>query len=446
MKNEAIIHIVSTENRLYQSEPLSIVTEDGIDLRIGVAKQKIKGFGGCFNDLGWEALKRLPIENQKKVLDALFLPEECGLSYGRVPIGANDFSTQWFSCDETEMDYSLNDFQINHDKEYTIPYVKEAMNRVPDFKVFASPWSPPTWMKTKKAYNYGTLKMDEETLTSYANYFVKFIKAYEKEGICVNQIHVQNEPTSDQKFPSCKWTGLQMGEFVAQYLGPKFDEENLDTQIWIGTINGPFVDYMLEGYSSPFSEFFEQYLNRMLQVKEVRRYISGIGVQWGGKHMLPQLRAAYPQIPIMQTESECGDGKNTWEHMEYIFLQLWLYFYYGAESYTYWNMVLGQGGISTWGWEQNSMVVVDEEGRNFSFQPEYYLMRHISSYVKKGATYMETYGEFAANSIAFQNTDGSLVVVVCNAMEIERQFSFAYKKKGVKTTLLPHSIHTFVLD
>jgi glucosylceramidase len=236
-----------------------------------------------------------------------------------------------------------------------------------------------------------------------------------------------------------------MGEFIAQYLGPMFETEKLNTQIWIGTINGPFVDYMLEGYSSPFSEFFEQYLNRMLQVENVRKYISGVGVQWGGKHMLPQLRAAYPYIPIMQTESECGDGKNTWEHMEYIFLQMWLYFYYGAESYTYWNMVLGQGGVSTWGWEQNSMVVVDEEGSNFSFQPEYYLMRHISSYVRKGASYMETSGEFAANSIAFLNTDGSLVVVVCNAMEIERQFSFAYKEKGVNTTLLPHSIHTFVL-
>ena len=85
--------------------------------------------------------------------------------------------------------------------------------------MFGSPWSPPIWMKTKPAYNFGTIRMEDKVLRAYASYFVKFVEAYAKEGVPVRQVHVQNEPMADQKFPSCKWTGEDMRDFIKGYLG-----------------------------------------------------------------------------------------------------------------------------------------------------------------------------------------------------------------------------------
>ena len=165
---------------------------------------------------------------------------------------------EWYSCDEVKDDFELEHFNIDRDKTYTIPFILEALQRQKDFFVFGSPWSPPIWMKTKPAYNFGTIRMEDKILRAYAAYFVKFVEAYAKEGVPVRQVHVQNEPMADQKFPSCKWTGEDMRDFIKGYLGPAFEASGLDTEIWLGTINGPFMDILM-GPNTPFSEFYDQW-------------------------------------------------------------------------------------------------------------------------------------------------------------------------------------------
>lgn len=438
-------HIKSTQEACWQEGQIG--SFENVDTLVVTSerKQQVLGFGGCFNELGWEALSLASQTDRKRFLDELFCEEGCNFNYGRVPIGANDFSLEWYSCDETRDDWELRDFQIERDRKYTIPFIREAAARQgKDFFVFGSPWSPPTWMKTKPVYNFGTLRMEPRVLDTYARYLVRFVEEYAKEGIRVGQIHVQNEPMADQKFPSCKWTGPDMLVFIRDYLGPALRQSGLDTELWLGTINGPFIDTML-GAHTPFSEFFDQFLNTILCDPQARSYLTGVGLQWGGKHVLEPLEAAFPEMRVMQTESECGDGKNSWEQMEYIAGLMWQYFRHGAERYTYWNLALREGGVSSWGWAQNSLCTVSPETGALTLQPEFYLMKHYAHFIKPGARYAGTRGHFAANCTAFENPDNSLVLVVSNAMHHERAFAARAGETEFSAMLEPHSLHTFVI-
>lgn len=440
-------HIASYKDNFWVEESVTEAKESfhSVELADEIG-QTILGFGGCFNELGWEALQMLDKKERDTFLDELFLEEGCNFNYGRVPIGANDFSLEWYSCDEVKDDYELKNFNIDRDKKFTIPYVKEAQKRQKDFTLFASPWSPPTWMKTKNAYNFGRIRMEEKVLKAYAEYFVKFVQEYGKEGLLVSQVHVQNEPMADQKFPSCLWYGEDMRDFIGKYLGPAFQKAGLDTEIWLGTINGPFVDFMMEGYAAPFHEFYDQFANTILSDEDAYSYITGVGLQWGGKHVAEQIRASYPEKRYMQTESECGDGKNSWEHMEYIFQLMWQFFRHGAERYTYWNMALQDGGVSTWGWEQNSLCTINPKTKELKLQPEFYLMKHVSHFVKEGAKYRKTKGHMTTNTMAFENPDGSIILVVGSNMNQDREFTFVHGEKSFKAMIAAHSIHTFVIS
>ena len=427
----AIKHVASCEGKCWQEVSVTLSNDfsDSLELT-GVKKQKVLGFGGCFNELGWEALQLADKEAREEFLKQLFSKEECNFNYGRVPIGANDFSLEWYSCDEVDSDYELEYFNIERDKQYTLPFVREALKYQEDFPLFASPWSPPTWMKTKRVYNYGTMRMEDKVLKAYAQYFIKFVRAYESEGIKVAQIHVQNEPVADQKFPSCVWTADELRIFIRDYLGPALKESGLNTELWLGTINTQLMDYV----------------NTVLADEEARAYLTGVGLQWAGKYAIEQVEESYPELRLMQTECECGEGQNTWSYMEYAFNLMKIYFSHGAERFTYWNMALQDGGISTWGWRQNSLCTVDPKTGELKYQPEFYLMKHFSHFVKAGAQVLGVKGHWSANSLAFENPDGTIVLVVNNSLDYDRSFGFTYGEKTFSVKLKAHSLHTFEIS
>src|SRR5436190_4177360 len=162
-------------------------------------QQTIEGFGGCFNEIGWQALQALSEEHRTQVLRDLFDPVSgCGYRLCRVPVGANDFALEWYSHNEHDGDFTMEHFSIARDHQYLIPYIRAAMAIQPDLQMFASPWSPPTWMKSPRAYNYGVLRWEPEILEAYALYLLRFVQAYQEEGLPLRQLHVQNEPNSDQ--------------------------------------------------------------------------------------------------------------------------------------------------------------------------------------------------------------------------------------------------------
>lgn len=444
MDSKRIRWIASTESSLWEEKQINGLVAGEANLLFSNERfQRLEGFGGCFNELGYEALCHLPEEARSKVLHALFHPEgEHKFSICRLPIGASDYALDWYSHNETDGDFTMELFSIDRDRERLIPYIKEALRLNPDLKLFASPWSPPTWMKHPKAYNYGTLRWEKEILEAYALYFVKFVEAYKMEGITIHQVHVQNEVVADQKFPSCVWTGEQLREFIRDYLGPAFEKSGLDTEIWLGTINAP----------EPWDEWlkkkatgFDAYANTVLSDPEAYKYVKGVGYQWAGKHAIQRTVQSYPELRYMQTENECGDGENTWFYAKYVFDLYQHYFTNGVNAYIYWNMVLEPKGRSTWGWEQNAMLTVDPAAKQATRNPEYYVMKHFAHFTAPGDSRIGLKGPWSGNAIAFEKLDGTRVIVLANPFKDTRELRLSAGSEIYRFQLEPESFHTIVI-
>ncbi|MCI1978945.1 MAG: glycosyl hydrolase [Bifidobacteriaceae bacterium] len=435
----------------------------------GRSLQVLRGFGGCFNEIGWLPMQSLDSESREEIMRTLFSPDECNFVYNRAPIGANDFAAGWYSYDEVPGDFELEHFSVGHDDSCIIPYIRNAQRYQPDLTLHVSPWSPPTWMKYPAVYNYGRIAMEPENLASYALYFVRYVEEYAKRGIRVSQVFPQNEVWSDAKYPSCTWKSEDLRIFIRDYLGPVFEQAGLlqgtnpivneafgegsVVEIWLGTLNGPRDAAFVSLYGIDV-ENYNRYVDNILFDDKARQYISGVGYQWEGQHCVSRTKKDWPELEIIQTESECGTGDNSWEYAEYIFHLINKYFTEGATAYTYWNMVLG-GTESTWGWRQNSLYTVDEAAHTFRRNPEYYVLKHYSHFIKPGARLLEVQGRCSSQASAYENPDGSVVVVAQNALEREMQFSFDTSafghnahdgtKSNYVATLKPRSFNSFLI-
>jgi glucosylceramidase len=410
----------------------------------GQKQQTIEGWGGCFNELGWDALQLLNIKERESVLRALFNPDN-GLKFNicRMPIGANDYARNWYSLDDSAGDFNMKYFNIVRDRKILIPYIHEAMKYNPTLKLWASPWSPPVWMKTNKHYanapgDHNDLKpenavlsgnqfiQEEKYLSSYALYLSKFAKAYQAEGINIYSVHFQNEPFTRNQWPNCSWTPTAMRNFITGYLGPTFHKEKLNTELWLGTWNNDVIENFDTVLSSP----------------EAMKYIAGVGLQWEGKNIIQALHKKYPAVKLMQTESECGNGDFSWNDARHLFDLMKIYLDGGAVIYTYWNMVLADKGTSTWGWNQNALIQIDKNSRKVTYTPEYYAFKHVSCFVPAGSFKIECSGN-CREVLAFVNTKNEVVVVMCNPESKPKTVSVKIKNNYFSAALQTNSFNTF---
>ncbi len=421
--------ISTTENEKWSSDN-RISSEKGSELVIGKQIGKpIYGWGCCISEICAMAIFSLSEEKQKAIFDELFGADGCGFNYCRLSVGANDFAESWYSYNENDGDYAMEHFSIDRDKKYIIPAVKEAQKRSKDLKFFASPWSPPTWMKFPKVCNYGRLVQTEENLRAYALYFRKYLEAYADEGIKISQLMPQNEFFSDQKFPSCLYSEEQMENFVANYL---IDEVKGLTDIWLGTINAPDLD-------APHTTH-NKYLNKLMQNPKCREHIKGAAFQWAGKMAIMSAQEDYPELDTINSECQCGNGRNTWDYAMYTYEHFHHYFRFGARANVYWNMALDHDGLSTWGWYQNSLISVKDG--EYTYNPEFYCVKHFSHFIKRDAVMLETKGDFSSNSTVFQNPDGSVVAVIMNPFDTEKIVSMGQDNYVLK----PRSFNTILLN
>jgi len=400
----------TTQNTIWQAAKITATNTTGsgmLDICQGNG-QIWEGFGGCFNELGEIALRGLARKQQDEIVHALFSKKGCNFNYGRMSIGANDYAASWYSHNETDGDFTMRQFSIARDRQYVIPYIRRAQALRKDLTMFASPWSPPTWLKTPQAYNYGTLIWKKRHLDAYALYFAKFCEAYASIGIPIRQIHIQNEPVANQKFPSCVWTGEQLRDFIRDHIGPLFRRRRIDCELWLGTLNTADYD------AFPFT---------VLSDPKAHAYVAGVGFQWDGKGAVQRTHDAWPEKRLMQTENECGDGQNTWEYAGYVFNLIQHYLANGVNAYLYWNMVLEPGGRSTWGWNQNAMITVDRNRKNYTLNPEFHVMKHFAHFIRPGAQRLDLSGPWASNAVAFRNPDERTVCVLRNPLKTPRQIT-----------------------
>ena len=412
----------------------------------GRAYQRMEGFGGCFNELGYRALSHLSSTDRAALLTELYTPQHANFNLCRLPIGANDYAEDWYSLDETPGDYALEHFSIERDKHCLIPYIKEAQRYQPEMKLFASPWSPPTWMKDPPVYNWGKLVRTPENLDAYARYFARFVQAYAAEGVRIDQVHVQNEPVANQKFPSCMWTGEELRVFIRDYIGPVLREQCPQTELWLGTINAPGCDFNRLIFDKWASEDYDYFANTVLTDEEALQYITGVSYQWGGKIAIQRtFESWWPRIRLMQSENECGFGDNTWEYALYVWTMMKHYIGNGAESYLYWNPVLEPVGRSTWGDPQNAMVTVDPANKTFTLNPDFYVMKSVSAIVQRGAVRHGMKGSWAADTLAFQNPDNSLALSVFNPFHEVRAMTLFHNGETRLFPLEPRSVNSILI-
>lgn len=450
--------VTTTETAPWVTQPglisASADTIPSVDVTIDTDKrmQTIDGFGACFNELGWLSLSKLDPEVREGIMEELFFPG-VGANFNlcRMPVGANDFSRDWYSYNETEGDFAMQSFTIANDQQTLIPFIRNARKYQPELQIWASPWCPPSWMKHNKHYasaytgdNYdekyrnglpadrvgaeGTdmFIQDSLHLQAYALYFTKFVEAYKKQGIDIFAVMPQNEFNSAQIFPSCCWTAASLANFVGNYLGPAMEAQNV--KVMFGTMersNELLVDTLLTDPASA-------------------RHVEGVGFQWAGKGAIPGIHKRYPDMKLYQTEQECGDGRNDWRGAMYSWGLMQHYMLNGTSAYMYWNISLDEGGISRWGWAQNSLVVVDAEAKTFRYTPEYYVMKHVSHYVQPGARRLETEGAYT-NLLAFRNPDKSIVVVLANETSDTRNVSVRIGDRVYTPTVQAHSINSFLI-
>ena len=302
-------------------------------------------------------------------------------------------------------------------------------------------------MKEPPVYNWGKLVRTEENLTAYARYLVKFLESYAAEGVRIDQLHVQNEPVANQKFPSCMWTGDELREFIRGYLGPEMRRSGVASELWLGTINAPGCDFNRMIFDKWATEDYDFFANTVLSDPEALKYISGVSYQWGGKIAMQRtFESWYPRIRLMQSENECGFGDNTWEYARYVWTMLKHYIGNGAESYLYWNFALEPMGVNTWGDPQNAMITVEPGSGKITYNPDYYVMKHFSSCIRRGAVRLGIAGTFAGDSLAFENPDGSLVLEMYNPFD--RIFTVSFDADGRKLAfeLEPKSVNSIVLE
>lgn len=441
-----------TEQPRLVSASADTIPDVDVEIRLDAPGQKIEGFGACFNELGWLALSKLDPAVREEIMEELFFPGVgANFTLCRMPVGANDFSRDWYSYNETDGDFDMQHFTIANDLQTLVPFIRSARKYQPDLRLWASPWCPPSWMKynrhyasaptgetypekyrnglpPEKAGQEGTdmFIQDSLYLQAYALYFARFIEAYRQQGIPIFAVMPQNEFNSAQIFPSCCWTAASLADFTGHYLAPAMHK--LGVEVFFGTVerrNEALVDTVLTDPAC-------------------KAYIRGVGFQWAGKDALPGIRDRHPALRYYQTEQECGDGQNDWRGAMYAWNLMQHYLDQGVSGYMYWNIALEEGGISRWGWAQNSLVVVDAAARRFRFTPEYYVMKHVSHYVQPGARKLPAEGAYT-NLMAFRNPDKTLVVVAANETGDNRRVNIRVRDRIYPAQLPPHSLNTFFM-
>ena len=449
LNDDRITFVTTTESSTWQKGALFKPTFEWEMLNLNVdpshTDQTIDGFGGCFNELGWTSLAALSEADRESVLRELFDPAAgARFSYCRMPVGANDYATEAYSYDETDGDFDLKHFSIDHDRKTLIPFIHAAQRYQPRLRLWASPWSPPSWMKRNHFYAeakaYPGMKengirpdqighegkdmfiQEPRYFESYAKYFGRFIEAYRAEGIRVGMVMPQNEFNSAQNFPSCTWTAEGLARFL-HYLGPEMQKREIE--VFFGTLER----------GNP------KLLETVMADKDAAQFVKGVGVQWAGKNALPAIHREFPSLAIYQSEQECGDGSNSWSYTGYCWQLMKHYFRSGAEAYMYWNISTANGGMSTWGWAQNSLVSVDTTAKTFRYNHDYYLLKHLTHFVDVGAKRIETTGT-CDDALGFVNPDGSVVLMLRNELPHPQLVQVQIGDRALAVNMPPDSIGT----
>ena len=406
--------------------------------------QTILGIGGALTDASAETFAKLPAAKQLEILNGYF-DANSGIGYtlARTNIHSCDFSSSSYTYID-EGDKELRSFSVNHDKQFRIPLIKKALATAGGkLAIFASPWSPPAFMKDNNSMLHGG-KLKPEFYQSWANYYVRFINAYQQEGVPIWGLTIQNEPMATQTWESCIYTAEEERDFLKKHLGPALQRAGLNDKKIIAWDHNRDLVY--------------QRASTLLSDPEAARFVWGIGFHWyepwsGGEPMFDNVRMVHETFPdkhLIFTEG-CADSFNAqklhdWSLGEQYGRSMINDFNGGAVGWTDWNVLLDEtGGPNHVRNFCFAPVHADTKTGQLTYTNSYYYIGHFSKFVRPGAKRIASSpSRSALLTSAFINPDGKVAVVVMNKTDKELSYFLWLDGNAAPVTSLPRSIQTLV--
>jgi len=438
--NVGLYLTTSNQSELFrlQTESLPLANNNSnfsISVDSDVTYQEMDGFGYTLTGGSALHLNNMGASQRADLLNELFNPEEgIGLSYLRVSIGASDLDAEPFSYDDLPVgqteDLNLDHFSIAKDQENLTPILKEILAINPDIKILGSPWSAPSWMKTSNSTIGGSLR--PQYYSVYANYFVKYIQAYQSEGITIDAITVQNEPLHDGNNPSMYMEANDMATFVKNHLGPTFAAENTQTKIIVWDHNADVTSYPISIFNDPAAN---QYIDG-----------SAFHLYGGSINELSQVHDAHPDKNLYFTEqwvSSDGEfaGDLAWHTREVIIgaTRNW------CKNALQWNLVSNsQLEPHTPGGCTQCLGAITVDGNTVTRNVGYYIMAHASKFVRPGSVRIGSNYDADLPNVAFETPEGKIVVIVLNNSAVNKPFNILTSEESISTSLAAGAVGTYV--
>lgn len=414
-----------------------------IEINPKIEFQKMLGLGSSFEPATCSNLWRMTEADRERTVERLVSPTS-GISMNlmRICIGTPDFTGDaWYSYNDLppgETDPELKRFTVEKDRGYILPVLKMARQKNPDLLFFASPWSPPGWMKCTGTMIGGHLM--QRWYPAYAEYFVKFIQAYEAEGIPIHAVTIQNEPGVDRAkeknpkwhYPSCHWTGEQERDFSRDHLGPALRRAGLQTKIWCYDHN---YNVKARGNDPGIA-----YPRTILNDAQAAPFVSGVAFHGyaGEPEGMSVFHKEFPKAPLHFTEGSVFGLRGGVELIEK--LRNW------ACSYNAWATILDDKGKPNNGPFEASRTIItlNPETRKSTEHFDFFLFGHFMKFIQRGAVRVESTSLRGTPNVAFRNPDGNLVLVVVNAGGSQQKFALQTTGHSVSVSLPARSVGTYL--
>ena len=445
--SETDLRLAKSGTATFEAASQPLESEVSVFVNPNKSFQTFMGIGGAITDASAEVFAQLPADKQEEFLTAYYDQENgIGYSLARTPIHSCDFSSGSYTYIE-EGDKELNTLSINHDRTNKIPLIKRATEAAGGkLLLYASPWSPPAFMKDNNNMLQGG-KLLPEYYDAWARYYTKFIKAYEAEGMPVWGITIQNEPMAVQRWESCIYSAEEERDFLKNHLGPIMEQEGLgDKKIVVWDHNRDLINHRA---------------NTIFEDEEAAKYAWGIGFHWyetwaGGEPMfsnLGNINASFPTKNLLFTEG-CQEGFRPdryqyWQHAERYGRSIINDFNHGTVGWTDWNILLNQeGGPNHVGNYCFAPVHGDTDAGELIYTPTYYYIGHFSKFIRPGAKRISTVSSRShLLSTSFVNVDNSMVNVIMNQSDEAIDYKlFVGEAEAIALNIPPHAIQTVVTD
>ena len=404
--------------------------------------QVIQGFGAALTESAGYTLARMSREKQKEIVESCYGRDGLGYTLGRIHMDSCDFSVSNYCAVKDPGDAAFGDFTLERDTKYVQPLIKMAEEALGQpVSLLLSPWSPPAFMKETGVRNGGG-HLRRECYQAYADYVVKYITAYQKQGIQISCMTVQNEPLAVQTWDSCEYTAEEEKEFLRDYLYPALKENGLahvKLYIW---------DHNKERVYERACEIVDE---------TTRDMVAGVAYHWySGDHFatLQMVREDFPELLLMRSEG-CVEYARGAEHVPDDMRHARLYAHdligdlnHGMNSWLDWNLVLDeQGGPNHVGNFCNAPVMCDTTTDTVEVKPMFHAIGQFSKYIRPGAVRIGC-SSFSpeVEVTAAQNPDGSVAVVILYTGQGRRMIHLRTEGMITRVVVPENSISTVVLE